>query len=603
MNLQLKPFVTIGLILSLTVFIFRQYNLDIGGDGKGNIFTTHTTSGITNVKKKIHGRFLHITDIHPDDLYQEGNSIDSVCHYPISGNDAHHGEKSDHHHWDWAPKFGKPMSGCDSPMVLMESTIDWVRENLKDEIDFIIWTGDNMRHDNDRNHPRFESTIFDMNHLLTTQLYTHICKNNKTDNPRDLDIHLVPSIGNNDVFPHNVFVIGPTLQTREFYKMWHWLIPEEQQKLFDRYGSFMKEVIPGKLAVISINTLYMFKANPLADSCVKPTEPGYQLLIWFGNVLEELRQRGMKVWLSGHVPPLEKNFEKSCFHKFTLWTHEYRDIIVGGLYGHMNMDHFVPLDGTESRDFFDTVYTEGYDSINTDQEMDLPFLTQGSKPKGKETYMEQTRENIYKKVAKKLLPKRMDKSLKTAKDLQYKYSVVNVAGSVIPTFNPSMRVWEYNITGLDQIDANNFVEYESWDQFFLRLEEIIKEESEAEIDLNSINKDDKTIPRRMPRDMNLGPAYEPQLFSPTRFIQYFADLDKINEDYYRYIDEGMSEEEAAGKAFKYEIEYTSENDEPFKNRTLFVHDYMEIAAKLGTDDEQWKSYLYKVFGATDYKDE
>lgn len=607
MNLGLRFLLSIGLCLFLTFFIFCQYN-GSNRNSRDNILALNKTNSIGNVKKKLHGRFLHITDIHPDDLYQEGSSINLVCHYPMSSNDNDdsNGDRNNYNYWDWAPKFGKPMSGCDSPMILMESTIAWIKENLKDKIDFIIWTGDNMRHDNDRNHPRLESAIFDMNQLLTTNFYTQICKDQANYNPRDLDIDLVPSIGNNDVFPHNVFAIGPTLQTREFYKIWHWLIPEEQQKLFDRYGSFMREVIPGRLAVISINTLYMFKANPLADNCMKPSEPGYQLLIWLGYVLEELRQRGMKVWLSGHVPPLEKNFETTCFHKFTLWTHEYRDIIIGGLYGHMNMDHFVPLDGTESRYYLDNVYNSGYDPIINVQDADLPFLIQGSKPKGKETYMEQIRSNIYRKVAKKLSPKRRKrkgKLPKTAKDLQYKYSIVNIAGSVIPTFNPSMRVWEYNITGFDHFEMNNFIGYEPWDQFFLRVERIIQEEIGMEIGLDSVNKEDKTIPRRMPKDMDLEPAYEPQLFSPTKFIQYYADLDKINAEYYQYINDGMCEEEAVQKAFKYEIEYTSEDNEPFKGRSLFVHDYMEIAAELSTDDDLWKPFLHKVFGATDYKDE
>lgn len=368
----------------------------------------------------------------------------------------------------------------------------------------------------------------------------------------------------------------------------------------------MREVIPGKLAVISINTLYMFKANPLADNCMKPSEPGYQLLIWLGYVLDELRQRGMKVWLSGHIPPLSKNLETSCFHKFTLWTHEYRDIIIGSLYGHMNMDHFVPLDGTESRDFLVNIYNKDYDPFVNVQDTDLPFLIQGSKPKGKEMYMEQIRSNIFKKVAKKLSPKRRKrkgKLPKTAKDLQYKYSIVNVAGSVIPTFNPSMRVWEYNITGLEQFEMSNSIEYEPWDKFFSKVEQIIEEEIGMEVGSDSVSKNDKTIPRKMPKNMELGPAYEPQLFSPIKFIQYYADLDKINKDYYQYVKDGMTEEQAVEKAFKYEIEYTSEDSEPFKGRSLFVHDYMEIAAELGTNDEQWKLFLHKVFGATDYRDE
>lgn len=34
----------------------------------------------TGKERKLHGRFLHITDIHPDPYYVEGSSIDAVCH-------------------------------------------------------------------------------------------------------------------------------------------------------------------------------------------------------------------------------------------------------------------------------------------------------------------------------------------------------------------------------------------------------------------------------------------------------------------------------------------------------------------------------------------
>ncbi|CAL9730997.1 endopolyphosphatase [Monosporozyma unispora] len=587
-------FIRVLILPCICVFSILLY-LNHNGDRVINILTTFSTiTSSGNKDKRLHGRFLHITDIHPDEHYKEGNSINLVCHYPATHN--HH----DINDKDWAPKFGKPMAGCDSPMDLMEYTLKWVVDNLKDEVDFIIWTGDNMRHDNDRMHPRLESKIFAMNELLTHKFYTEVCKDPRDNNPRDLAIDLIPSIGNNDVFPHNLLAMGPTLQTREFYRIWHWFIPEEQQKLFSRYGSFVKEVIPGQLAVISINTLYMFKANPLVDNCMKPSEPGYQLLIWLGFVLEEMRSRGIKVWLSGHVPPLEKNLERSCYHKFTLWTHEYRDIIVGGVYGHMNMDHFVPVNGPASRRFLDDLNSVQDYEDELMSEIDLPFLAQGSKPTNKESYMETVRDTIYGKIAKKLSPKRRKrkgKKPKTARDLQYKYSVVNVAGSVIPTFNPSMRIWEYNISDWEQqvLFQQN---YEPWEQFFTRVDNIIKEEASAK----TTRKEDKTVPPKMPKDMSLGPAYVPQLFSPTRFIQYYADLDKINDNYYQYIEEGLTEDEAADKAFKYEIEYTSE-DGPYNKRSLMVHDYMEIAAQLSKDNKQWKKYLHKVFGSTGYTDD
>ena len=420
-------------------------------------------------ERKLHGRFLHITDIHPDPYYVEGSSVNAVCHAgkPSKENDV-------------APKFGKAMSGCDSPVVLMEETLKWIKENLRDKIDFVIWTGDNVRHDNDRKNPRTESQIFDMNNIVAGKMTELFSAGNEED-PRDFDVFVIPSLGNNDVFPHNMFSLGPTLQTREYYRIWKNFVPQQQQRTFDRSASYLTEVIPGKLAVLSINTLYLFKANPLVDNCNSKKQPGYQLLLWFGYVLEELRSRGMKVWLSGHVPPIPKNFDQSCYDKFTLWTHEYRDIIIGGLYGHMNVDHFIPTDGKKARKSL-LRNLKQYDRIleeeNTGGEEDETELNRildhavtakeaflmGARPSNKEMYMGTVRETYYRKVWNKLQrvnarnvkseekkKRKKDKKKKkplTRKEFVERYSIVNIGGSVIPTFNPAFRIWEYNISGI-----------------------------------------------------------------------------------------------------------------------------------------------------------
>ncbi|CAI4057694.1 hypothetical protein SUVZ_02G5580 [Saccharomyces uvarum] len=589
--------------------------------------------------KKLHGRFLHITDMHPDPYYLEGTSIDDVCH---SG-------KPDKKN-DIAPKFGKAMSGCDSPVLLMEETLRWVKENLRDKIDFVIWSGDNVRHDNDRRNPRTEAQIFDMNDIVAGKM-TEIFSAGNVEDPRDFDVSVIPSLGNNDVFPHNMFALGPTLQTREYYRLWKNFVPQEQQRIFDRSASYLTEVIPGKLAVLSINTLYLFKANPLVDNCNSKKQPGYQLLLWLGYVLEELRSRGMKVWLSGHVPPIAKNFDQSCYDKFTLWTHEYRDIIVGGLYGHMNVDHFIPADGKKARkslfknlEQYSRIREEGeiaeedYDDDETELNRILDHAMavkevylMGAKPSNKEAYMDTVRDTYYRKVWNKLQrvgsedteksenkdKKKKDKKKKkkkkpiTREELIERYSIVNIGGSVIPTFNPAFRIWEYNITDIanesDFCISNN----KPWDEFFESLDKIM-EESLLEDEMNSNNFDsrissersdkekkrksgDKTVPNEMPDEYELGPAYIPQLFTPTRFVQFYADLEKINKDYYSSLSESKD-------VFKYEVEYTSD-EKPYSMDSLTVGSYLDLAGRLYEDNPAWEQYVEWSFASSGYKDD
>ncbi|AJU70847.1 Ppn1p [Saccharomyces cerevisiae YJM1248] len=588
----------------------------------------------TGKERKLHGRFLHITDIHPDPYYVEGSSIDAVCHTGKPSKEK-----------DVAPKFGKAMSGCDSPVILMEETLRWIKENLRDKIDFVIWTGDNIRHDNDRKHPRTEAQIFDMNNIVADKMTELFSAGNEED-PRDFDVSVIPSLGNNDVFPHNMFALGPTLQTREYYRIWKNFVPQQQQRTFDRSASFLTEVIPGKLAVLSINTLYLFKANPLVDNCNSKKEPGYQLLLWFGYVLEELRSRGMKVWLSGHVPPIAKNFDQSCYDKFTLWTHEYRDIIIGGLYGHMNIDHFIPTDGKKARKSLlkameqSTRVQQGEDSNEEDEETELNrildhamaakevFLMR-AKPSNKEAYMNTVRDTYYRKVWNKLervdeknvenekkKKEKKDKKKKkpiTRKELIERYSIVNIGGSVIPTFNPSFRIWEYNIT--DIVNDSNFAvsEYKPWDEFFESLNKIM-EDSLLEDEMDSTNievginrekmgekknkkkkKNDKTMPIEMPDKYELGPAYVPQLFTPTRFVQFYADLEKINQELHNSFVESKD-------IFRYEVEYTSD-EKPYSMDSLTVGSYLDLAGRLYENKPAWEKYVEWSFASSGYKDD
>lgn len=585
----------------------------------------------TGREKKLYGRFLHITDMHPDPFYKEGTSLKRACH---------NGEPGGHN--DKAPKFGKPMGECDSPMILMELTLDWITKNLRDKIDFVIWTGDNIRHDNDRKIPRTEVQIFGMNELIAGKMRSMFASPDN-ENPRDFDVEVIPSIGNNDVFPHNLFSLGPTLQTREFYKIWHPFVPEEQQRMFDKAASFFTEIIPGKLAVLSINTLYLYKANPLVDNCNSSKEPGYQLLLWLGYVLEELRNRGMKVWLSGHVPPIPKNYDISCFHKFNLWTHEYRDIIVGGVYGHMNMDHFIPLNGKKSRKYLESPayqdslkrlskkslddllnYENGDDDDISEHALAAGELHgMGAKPFNKESYMKKVKRTFYQKIHDQIddvetLGKK-SKGGKKNKDTKYKpiveedfmekYSIVNIAGSVIPTFNPSFRVWEYNITELGLGEGK--LKQKSWDSFFKTLESNMKKESDNFDSIfnkyneklhTSLVNTDKTIPKKMPKSLPLGPAYVPQLFTPTKFVQYYADLDAVNGKYYSELKNGTPETECIDKAFDFKIEYQSD-DKPYPMKSLLVKDYLELASLLIDDNKVWDEYIRRAFISSGYSDD
>lgn len=597
--------------------------------------------------KVLHGRFLHLTDMHPDEFYKVGANIeDNSCHRGKPGKGS-----------AGASKYGDAMLGCDSPMILMNQTLEWVKTHLRDKIDFVVWTGDNIRHDNDRKIPRTEMEIFDMN-TRVANLFHDIFHGDALD-PRHYDVPVVPSLGNNDVYPHNLFAPGPTLQTRELWNIWQNFISEEQLHIFQRGSYYFTEVVPNKLAVLSINTLYLFKSNPLVDNCDNRKDPGFKLFQWLGVTLDELRERNMKVWLSGHVPPIPKNYDITCYRKFVMWLHEYRDIIVGGVYGHMNIDHFIPVDAKKAyKSYQDSLIRQGFeidgqfahildealedDEAEFDIDLEHQYLNMGFNvsehdlnvaiaakeahamggvPSNKEAYMDSVRETFYVDV----------KGLKKSGQHSDRYAITNVAASVIPTFNPGFRVWEYNITGIEESLS---LKAKPWTQFFAELDAMISlddqnddddyddlEDDFVEIEKRKNKKKknkgpDISLPKPMPEGATLGPGYTPQTFSPLRFVQYYLDLKSVNEE---------------TKPFDYEVEYTSDGH-PYKLESLLVDDYVSLARKLGKPikkpktkssetasneydsdnldelqnkkslDELWKTYVKHAFVSSGYHD-
>ena len=212
----------------------------------------------------------------------------------------------------------------------------------------MVWTGDSARHDNDEQYPRNDRQVQDQNKYLVHKFVEVFGKDDNLDDPdptNDFVVPIVPTFGNNDILPHNIFTPGPNRWTRKYEDIWRRFVPQAQRHSFARGGWFFTEVIPNRLAVFSLNTLYFFDSNSAVDGCDAKSEPGYEHFEWLRIQLEFLRQRRMKAILTGHVPPArtesKQNWDETCYQKYVLWLRQYRDVIVGSIFGHMNIDHFM----------------------------------------------------------------------------------------------------------------------------------------------------------------------------------------------------------------------------------------------------------------------
>ncbi|KAH6854589.1 Metallo-dependent phosphatase-like protein [Chaetomium sp. MPI-CAGE-AT-0009] len=513
---------------------------------------TDQTVAARSAPRKLHGRFLHITDIHPDEYYKVHSSTDE-------DDGCHRGRGP-------AGPYGAETSDCDSPFSLVNATFDWIDANLKDSIDFVVWTGDSARHDRDEELPRNPDQVLGTNTWIADKFVEMLAD----EGDKGMTIPVVPNFGNNDILPHNILLPGPNKWFQHYSNIWRHFIPEEQRHSFEYGGWFNVEVIPNKLAVFSLNTLYFFDRNAGVDGCASPSEPGYKQMEWLRVQLQFLRDRGMKAILIGHVPPARTDskmlWDETCWQRYSLWMHQFRDVVVVGLYGHMNIDHFIIHDKNE----INIAALEGSE-FGVREAMDDELSAQSASD-----YLMELRSD-WAKLAPPPKPRKdvndegkRHKGKKRKDPWGERYHLSMVSPSVVPNYFPTLRVFEYNITGLEGTPLWKDVSLESakgaqdtpnTPQKHLELRQLpappqpnydSNPDIETDDDDDSITttkkKDKKNKkkkhgkPKTSPpkHDPNLhiplppskstppGPAYSTQPLTLTGYTQYFANLTHIN---------------------------------------------------------------------------
>lgn len=443
--------------------------------------------------KPLFGRFLHFTDMHPDQYYSPGSSVNDACHKQSSlgseqKSDLLANKKGKKHHKkekrNGVGYWGAPVSVCDSPKHLIEATLDWLSQNWMVSntsdmdagkgLDFIIWTGDTARHDIDATHPRNAKEIFAYNRWALSLV-----------EERFPGIPIVPNFGNNDIIPHNIMFPGPNSMTRAYADIWQkHLSTESQQDTVRKGGFFAKDIIDGDLAVLSLNTLYWYDNNAAVRGCKGKNDPGTLQLDWMEETLTNYRNRRMQVHLIGHVPPTANNYFENCLERYTDMALRYQDTIVGQHFGHMNIDAWYLQHSTSSKK---KVQTTAMKSLRPELDDYLAFF---------------------------------------------------VAPSVVPTYLPYVRVWTYNITRPKE--NQRFVQQASQDT----LQNLSMLEAQS-----SLKKKHRNLPRFTSPD---SPSRRNTYLSPLGYSQWVLDLGKANRIY-----EEEKKNGKAQSKLHYQLEYTT----------------------------------------------
>lgn len=555
-------------------------------------------------------------DVHPDPFYVEGTDPDGdhPCHQGDGG--------------DAAGYYGAPTTRCDSPYTLVNATFKWIQDNIKDDIDFVIWTGDSARHDNDEDIPRTSKQIRQLNRFVVhkfVEVFGKLDNINDTDPTNDFVVPIVPTYGNNDILPHNIFQPGPNQWTKDFTEIWSKFIPESQMHSFARGGWFWSEVIPNRLAVISLNTLFFFENNAAVDGCDLKSEPGYEHMEWLRIQLQFMRERGLKAFLVGHVPPArtesKQNWDETCYQKYTLWLRQYRDVIVGNMFGHMNLDHFMFQDVRDlTYDFkIEGIDDEGLRSNHYDPH---PHSNEDFNALAKNDYLSDLRTAwgdlptppkgmAYNSAhdsahLTKSKSKRRDKFFKEiGGPYGERFSMTIVSPSVIPNFFPTLRIIEYNVTGLENdhpaigmpqgISATNEDLIHQYD-----INELEDNAGQVEDDIDEMKKKKKKkgkkhkpkpgfpVPAPPSKSAPPGPAYSPQTFSLLSWTQLYANLTKIHEDIAADLTVA-SNADADKKAnrrdahFDFKVEYRTNHDKSYQMADLTVRQWLDLAERIGRE--------------------
>ncbi|EAR89553.1 ser/thr phosphatase family protein (macronuclear) [Tetrahymena thermophila SB210] len=268
-------------------------------------------------------KVLQLADVHIDLEYQEG--FPTTCNYPICcRNNTFTLNKEDRflQQGELSGYWGT-LGICDLPLRTFDQFVQFVKKNLTD-IDLVIWTGDNVGHDEENSEI---NRNFNITKLVTEKLR------------ENWNFTVIGSYGNNDAAPDYIYEFQGNLDSklqRDTAEIWKQWLDEKAQQTLSQHGYFATRVphLPN-LKIISLNTFACTEKNYvlLRDS----TDPGKQLQ-WLNQELSESEEKGENVYILGHIP---NNFCSENWGKvYKALAERYQSIIKAQLFGHTHSDYF-----------------------------------------------------------------------------------------------------------------------------------------------------------------------------------------------------------------------------------------------------------------------
>jgi hypothetical protein len=275
--------------------------------------------------------FLWLSDFHLDPFYGSPSAVSSSWNSGCTTNDA-----------KISRRYGQ--IGCDAPMALVEEVLRCIvsvtttssnNGSISNPIDFILISGDFSRHGTDQ-----------LNHALseTENIIETIATAIKKSFP---STPVVPSIGNNDVFPDyfldaEVESYDNNILNISIQGFHTFFLSEEELNNFSKGGYFARDVSE-VITVLSLNTV-VYSVNHQPSQTYLDDPMGQ--FAWMEEQFKRALQSGRSLYILGHIPPTIGSYRHSQFwhdqyvEKFFSVVDGYKGIIVGHLFGHLHTEEF-----------------------------------------------------------------------------------------------------------------------------------------------------------------------------------------------------------------------------------------------------------------------
>ncbi|XP_075526825.1 acid sphingomyelinase-like phosphodiesterase 3b [Dermacentor variabilis] len=268
------------------------------------------------------GYFWHVTDFHVDKEYSAGGSRVLSCHRGANDSVV-----------DNTGPYGDFL--CDAPVLLAQSAVE-AMEQIKAEVDFVLWTGDNLAHGKGLTW----TEVYSLTRWITT-LLRHKMGQNQTI--------IVPTLGNHDWVPANAVESMNATPYRGFISEagFNQLLPEEAWGAFER-GGYYSLPLSKNIRLVCLNSVLWYTMNKGGRTRSSDDEQ----LKWLRKELHDAQRLGQKVFISGHIGPgffsrslpnaeARISFFDDINDGYQDLIGNYKDVVTGQFFGHQHTNAFV----------------------------------------------------------------------------------------------------------------------------------------------------------------------------------------------------------------------------------------------------------------------